>query len=177
MSSSIENSPPADQRGRPGVIGLSPFLRGSDCDVLVVSWETNACSTGCGGGALDATNDPFKFDEEASPVLVTEVSKMLFDWGDPTGLEMTLPPFAFSEALAWSEVILGIVVEAEDSPWLILGESCNLERAVDTSFLGIDCPTLVLSSESPRFGGYFRCPVADACADLEESIDPRSVIR
>ena len=89
---------------------------------------------------------------------------------------MTFPPFAFSEALAYSEVTVGIV-EAEDEPWLILGESCNLERAVDTSFLGIDCPTLVVSSESPRFGGYFNCPVVDACADLEESIDPVSVRR
>ena len=79
MSSSIENSPPADQRGRPGVIGLSPFLTVSDCDVAAVSWRNSGFSTGYDGGTLEATNDAFKFDEEASPALVTEVSKMLFD--------------------------------------------------------------------------------------------------
>ena len=128
-------------------------------------------SVGGDGGTLCATNEPFAFEAEGSPFRDRDVSKMPLSRGSSN-----LAPFTFSEALTFSEAMLG-VAEAEDGPCVILGDSWVLGSVDDTSFLGIDWLTLELSKESPRFGRYCNCPNGGACADLEESVDPSSVTR
>ncbi len=128
-------------------------------------------SAGGDGGTLGATNEPFALEEEESPFRDIDMSKM------PLSLDSsTFAPFTLSEAVTCSEAILG-VAEAEDGPCVILGDSWVLGSVDDNSFLGIDWLTLELSKESPRFGRYCNCPKVGACADLEESVDPSSVLR
>lgn len=128
-------------------------------------------SAGGDGGTLCATNEPFTLEAEESTFRDRDVSKMPLVFGSST-----FAPFAFSEALTLSEAMFGFA-EVKDGSCMIRGDSCVLGSADDTSFLGIDWLTLELSRESPRFGGYCNGPIIGACADLEESVDPSSVIR
>lgn len=97
---------------------------------------------------------------------MSAVSKILLEFGDPMGPEITFPPFA-----RVSSAGVGVVFCAGEAPPLMAAFKLDGRFAeAFTSFLAMVCVLFALSKESPRLGRACSKDAAGICGCLGDSL-------